>query len=78
MSGGWGNRSAFPAGLVVPVLLAFAFFVLVPCAILLVKGLEPAAETGSWPDFRTSASVLRILWENRMGAGINSGVSRQA
>ena len=51
VSGAWGNRSSFPASLVVPVLLAFAFFVLVPCAILLVKGLEPAAETGTWPDF---------------------------
>jgi len=58
----WANRSAFPASLVVPVLLAFAFFVLIPCAILLVKGLEPA-ETGTWPD---AANFVRLV-ESKIG-----------
>lgn len=58
VKGAWGNRATFPASLAVPVLLALVFFVLIPCAILLVKGLEPAAETQSWPDF---TNVSRLI-----------------
>ena len=63
-AGAWANRNPFPAGLVLPVLLAFVFFVLVPCAILLVKGLEPAAEGGgAWPD---AANFVRLI-ESKIG-----------
>lgn len=58
-----GNRPRFPTSLATPVLLAFGVFILVPCLLLLVKGLEPAAETGAWPDF---TNVLG-LFDSKIG-----------
>ena len=63
MTAGRSDRPRFPASLATPVLLAFGAFVLVPCALLLVKGLEPAAETGDWPDF---GNVLG-LFDSKVG-----------
>lgn len=58
-----GNRPRFPAALATPVLLAFGVFILAPCALLLVKGLEPALETAAWPDFTN----FRNLFESKIG-----------
>ena len=60
---GWGSGARFPASLATPVLLAFAVFIVVPCALLLVKGLEPTAAAGEWPDF---TNVLG-LFDSKIG-----------
>ena len=62
-SRGPGGGPRFPASLATPVLLAFGVFILAPCALLLVRGLEPAAATGTWPD---GANIAR-LFESRVG-----------
>ena len=59
----WGNRPRFPASLATPVLLAFGVFILAPCVLLLVKGLEPAAEAGAWPD----ATNVLSLFDSKIG-----------
>lgn len=53
-----GSGGRFPASLATPVLLAFAVFIVAPCIMLLVKGLEPTAETGEWPDFTNVLGVF--------------------
>ena len=44
------RRSRATFGLAAPVFVALAIFVLVPCANLLIRSLDPASETAAWPD----------------------------